>query len=138
MRYCRSVGQMIPRVFHSEMDPSNHTKITNSTNSEARSQSLMMRKACRRNKTAAHCLSNNSLIKAIMELLYLKAKNSKIALLRKQKLSRKNPISLYPVRFALTYTPELRVTCSTFRIAAVVQKAGAIQNSADARQEYCS
>ena len=34
--------------------------------------------------------------------------------------------------------PELRVTCSTFRIAAVVQKAGAIQNSADARQEYCS
>ena len=36
------------------------------------------------------------------------------------------------------YDPELRVTCSTFRIAAVVQKAGAIQNSADARQEYCS
>lgn len=35
-------------------------------------------------------------------------------------------------------SPELRVTCSTFRIAAVVQKAGAIQNSADARQEYCS
>ena len=34
--------------------------------------------------------------------------------------------------------PELRVACSTFRIAAVVQKAGAIQNSADARQEYCS
>ena len=82
---------MIPRVFHSEMDPSNHTKITNSTNSEARSQSLMMRKACRRNKTAAHCLSNNSLIKAIMELRYLKAKNSKIALLRKQKQSRRKP-----------------------------------------------
>ena len=36
------------------------------------------------------------------------------------------------------FDPELRVTCSTFRIAAVVQKAGAIQNSADARQEYCS
>lgn len=36
------------------------------------------------------------------------------------------------------FIPELRVTCSTFRIAAVVQKAGAIQNSADARQEYCS
>ena len=42
---------MIPRVFHSEMDPSNHTKITNS---EARSQSLMMRMASLRNKTAAH------------------------------------------------------------------------------------
>ena len=42
---------MIPRVFHSEMDPSNHTKITNS---EARSLSLMMRMVCRRNKTAAH------------------------------------------------------------------------------------
>ena len=39
---------------------------------------------------------------------------------------------------ALGIDPELRVTCSTFRIAAVVQKAGAIQNSADARQEYCS
>lgn len=38
----------------------------------------------------------------------------------------------------LMVLPELRVTCSTFRIAAVVQKAGAIQNSADARQEYCS
>ena len=44
---------MIPRVFHSEMDPSNHTKITNS---EARSQSLMMRMVCRRIKTAAHRL----------------------------------------------------------------------------------
>ncbi len=42
---------MIPRVFRSEMDPSNHTKITNS---EAWSLSLMTRMACRRNKTAAH------------------------------------------------------------------------------------
>lgn len=94
------LDRWIPRVFHSEMDPSNHTKITNS---EARSLSLMMRKACRRNKTAAHCLSNNSLIKAIMELRYLKAKNSKIALLRKQKQSRRKPESSLPFRFALTY-----------------------------------
>lgn len=42
------------------------------------------------------------------------------------------------VKTASAKEPELRVTCSTFRIAAVVQKAGAIQNSADARQEYCS
>ena len=26
LRQCRTVGQMIPRVFHSEMDPSNHKK----------------------------------------------------------------------------------------------------------------
>ncbi|WP_410101910.1 hypothetical protein, partial [Sutterella wadsworthensis] len=47
------VGQMIPRVFHSEMDPSNHTKITNS---ETWSLSLLTRMACRRNKTATHRL----------------------------------------------------------------------------------
>ena len=45
---------------------------------------------------------------------------------------------LLPTAERLSFDPELRVTCSTFRIAAVVQKAGAIQNSADARQEYCS
>lgn len=45
----------------------------------------------------------------------------------------------YQIYAPPVYTePELRVTCSTFRIAAVVQKVGAIQNSADARQEYCS
>ena len=70
LRQCRTVGQMIPRVFHSEMDPSNHTKITNS---EARSQSLMMRMACRRNETATNRLPNNSLTKAFMQLRYLKA-----------------------------------------------------------------
>ena len=50
----------------------------------------------------------------------------------------KNVCSILVDANTIVIEPELRVTCSTFRIAAVVQKAGAIQNSADARQEYCS
>ena len=52
------------------MDPSNHTKITNS---ETWSLSLLTRMACRRNETATNRLPNNSLTKAFMQLRYLKA-----------------------------------------------------------------
>ncbi|WP_418857064.1 hypothetical protein, partial [Sutterella wadsworthensis] len=52
--------------------------------------------------------------------------NSKFANVR-QSLAASRCVSLATSAYS---SPELRVTCSTFRIAAVVQKAGAIQNSA--------
>ena len=55
LRQCRTVGQMIPRVFHSEIGSFESKKITSS---EARSQNRMMRMECRRN---ASVISNYGL-----------------------------------------------------------------------------